>query len=81
MKAIRYFRVAGGQGALVVELPARGGLSEACVVVKAATGHQVHNYYFADPDARKGFVAGFSQRNASYAVAGALSQREPARVH
>lgn len=81
MKAIRYFRVAGGQGALVVELPTRGGLSEACVVVKAATGHKVHNYYFVDADSCKGFVDGFSQRTASYAVAGALSQREPARVH
>lgn len=80
MRSVRLFRVAGGQSVLVLDLPPRQGLSEACVVVKSAVRSRVHHQYFNNPADCAGFVQGFNQRNASYAVAGLLGQRESARA-
>lgn len=80
MRSIRLFGVAGGQSVLVLDLPPRKGLSEAVVVVKAAVRSQVHNLYFNEQAACADFVQSFDQRNASYAVAGLLSQRGAARA-
>ncbi|RMO79786.1 hypothetical protein ALQ33_200179 [Pseudomonas syringae pv. philadelphi] len=78
MRAIRLFRVAGNQSVLVLDLPRRKGLSEACVVVKSAVRSRVHHQYFNDSESCSGFVQSFSQRNASYAVAGLLAQKDVA---
>lgn len=80
MKSVRLFRVAGGQSVLVLELPRRQGISEARVVVKAATGSEVHHIPFADPATCAGFVHSFSQKNASFAVANLLGRKGAASV-
>ncbi len=80
MKSVRLFRVAGGQSVLVLELPRRRGLSEARVVVKAATQSRVHNLLFSESAACADFVQSFNQKSAGYAVAGLLSQKGVASV-
>jgi hypothetical protein len=80
MKSVRLFRVAGGQSVLVLELPRRCGLSEARVVVRAASRSHVHNLHFNESAACADFVQSFDQRNAGYAVASLLSQKGGARV-
>lgn len=69
MKSVRLFRVAGGQSVLVLELPKRRGLSEARVVVKAASHNKVHDLHFNEPAECAAFVHSFNQKNASMAVA------------
>lgn len=78
MRAVRLFSVAGGQSVLVLDMPRRKGLSEACVVVKSSVRSRVHRQYFNDSEACSGFVQSFSQRNASYAVVGLLAQKDVA---
>lgn len=74
MKAIRLFNVAGGQSVLVIELPRRQGLSEARVVTRSRVQSRSDAFYFNEPSECARFVHSFGQRNASYAVAGLLSQ-------
>jgi hypothetical protein len=80
MKSVRLFRVAGGQSVLVLELPRLRGLSEARVVVKAATACLVSNLYFTESAACADFVQSFNQKSAGYAVAGLLSKKGAANV-
>lgn len=74
MKAVRLFNVAGGQSVLVIELPARQGLSEARVVTRSSVQTRSDAFYFNEPADCSRFVNSFGQRNASYAVAGLLGQ-------
>lgn len=69
MKSVRLFSVAGGQSVLVLELPRRRGLSEARVVVKAASQNKVHDLHFNEPAECAAFVDSFNQKNAGMAVA------------
>lgn len=80
MRPIRLFNVVGGQSVLVLDMPRREGLSEARVVVKAATRSQTQNFYFNEPAECAAFVQSFNQRNASYAVARLLGQKGEARA-